>query len=129
MKINETSNISFQYSHTLKTLWKQGKMPQVKIGLYNNKLTKKNVSLEHELPISKGGKSTIDNYALASREANSKRGNDDILNFLTIDMIKKYLIQFTDLIIKRDREIIFNGNEYIKMQINNFKKLGFIFDK
>lgn len=129
MKVNEINNISFKYNHPLKTLWKQGKMPQVKIGLYNNKLTKKNVSLEHELPISKGGKSTLDNYALASREANSKRGNDDILDFLTVDMIKKYLIQFTDLIIKRDREIIFNGNEYIKIQIDNFKKLGFIFDK
>lgn len=88
MKVNEINNISFKYNHPLKTLWKQGKMPQVKIGLYNNKLTKKNVSLEHELPISKGGKSTLDNYALASREANSKRGNDDILDFLTVDMIK-----------------------------------------
>lgn len=129
MQIDNIHSIPFKYNHPLKTLWKQGKLPQVKIGLYNNKLTKKNVSLEHELPISKGGKSTLDNYALASREANSTRGNDDIRKYLTIDMIRNYLTQFVNLIVKRDREVVFDGNKYIQLQVNNFKKLGFVFDK
>lgn len=129
MRANKIDSVPFQYNHPLKTLWKQGKLPQVKIGLYNNKLTKKNVSLEHELPVSKGGKSILENYALASREANSERGNDDIKKFLTVNMIRNYLIQFVNLIVKRDNEVIFDGNKYIQMQINTFKRLGFIFDK
>ena len=129
MRVDRIDSITFKYNHPLKTLWKQGKLPQVKIGLYNNKLTKKNVSLEHELPVSKGGKSILENYALASREANSERGNDDIKKFLTVDMIHNYLIQFINLIVKRDKEVVFDGNKYIQMQINNFKKLGFVFDK
>ena len=129
MQIDNIHSTPFKYNHPLKTLWKQGKLPQVKIGLYNNKLTKKNVSLEHELPISKGGKSALDNYALASREANSTRGNDDIRKYLTIDMIRNYLTQFVNLIVKRDREVVFDGNKYIQLQVNNFKKLGFVFDK
>lgn len=129
MRVDRIDSINFKYNHPLKTLWKQGKLPQVKIGLYNNKLTKKNVSLEHELPVSKGGKSILENYALASREANSERGNDDIKKFLTVDMIRNYLIQFVNLIVKRDKEVVFDGNKYIQMQVNNFKKLGFVFDK
>lgn len=129
MRADRINSVTFKYNHPLKTLWKQGKLPQVKIGLYNNKLTKKNVSLEHELPVSKGGKSILENYALASREANSERGNDDIKKFLTVDMIRNYLIQFINLIVKRDKEVVFDGNKYIQMQINNFKKLGFVFDK
>ena len=61
MRANKIDSVPFQYNHPLKTLWKQGKLPQVKIGLYNNKLTKKNVSLEHELPVSKGGKTIESN--------------------------------------------------------------------
>lgn len=129
MRVDRINSVTFKYNHPLKTLWKQGKLPQVKIGLYNNKLTKKNVSLEHELPVSKGGKSILENYALASREANSERGNDDIKKFLTVDMIRNYLIQFVNLIVKRDKEVVFDGDKYIQMQINNFKKLGFVFDK
>lgn len=129
MRADRINSVTFKYNHPLKTLWKQGKLPQVKIGLYNNKLTKKNVSLEHELPVSKGGKSILENYALASREANSERGNDDIKKFLTVDMIRNYLIQFINLIVKRDKEVVFDGNKYIQMQINNFNKLGFVFDK
>ena len=129
MRADRINSVTFKYNHPLKTLWKQGKLPQVKIGLYNNKKKKKNVSLEHELPVSKGGKSILENYALASREANSERGNDDIKKFLTVDMIRNYLIQFVNLIVKRDKEVVFDGNKYIQMQINNFKKLGFVFDK
>lgn len=129
MRADRINSVTFKYNHPLKTLWKQGKLSQVKIGLYNNKLTKKNVSLEHELPVSKGGKSILENYALASREANSERGNDDIKKFLTVDMIRNYLIQFVNLIVKKDREVVFDGDKYIQMQINNFKKLGFVFDK
>ena len=129
MRADRINSVTFKYNHPLKTLWKQGKLPQVKIGLYNNKLTKKNISLEHELPVSKGGKSILENYALASREANSERGNDDIKKFLTVGMIHNYLIQFINLIVKRDKEVVFDGNKYIQMQINNFKKLGFVFDK
>ena len=129
MRVDRIDSITFKYNHPLKTLWKQGKKKKKKIGLYNNKLTKKNISLEHELPVWKGGKSILENYALASREANSERGNDDIKKFLTVDMIHNYLIQFINLIVKRDKEVVFDGNKYIQMQINNFKKLGFVFDK
>lgn len=112
-------NITFQYSNILKTLYKKGKLPTVKYGLYGKRLTKKTVSLEHLTPHSLGGKTNLDNLALADRFENSKRGNEPLKNFLKVETAKKYLKQFINVIVDG-----FNGNEYIKKITKTLKKNG-----
>lgn len=125
---NVDNKISFGYKTLLKDLWMKGELPTVKYGLYRKKLTKKNCSNEHLIPHSLGGPTNPSNIALADKFINNARGNSDIRLFLTIDDIKQYLLQFVDVIVKKNNKIIFSGNEYIKGIIPTFKKLGFKFD-
>ena len=116
--------IAFGYHSVLKDLFKEDKLPEVKIGLYGDKLTKENVSLEHLIPHSKGGKSKLKNFALASKQKNSLRSTDDIRKFLTPDMAKKYLAQFVDIETVSKKGTIFKGNDYIEMITDTLKQLG-----
>lgn len=111
---------SFGYSHKLKTLYKQGKLPSVIHGLYQNPLSVDTVSLEHIIPHSKGGPTVLWNLALADTKANNLRSNKNIKEFLTEDMIKKYLDQFTDVVVDG-----FKGNKYKELLTKTFTKLGF----
>lgn len=74
----------------LKKLYKRGKLP-IKHGIYGGELTIDNVSNEHIKPKSCGGKLDITNIALATKENNNKRGNDDIRNYLTPESLKQYI--------------------------------------
>lgn len=99
---------TFQYSSPLKTLWRKGKLPSVKYGIYGDILTQKNVSLEHLKPHSRGGKTKLSNLVLASKRNNQKRGNQDIKEFLTPESLMRYLRQFRDIKVND-----FDGNRYI----------------
>ena len=107
-KKNQINNTSFGYSNPLKTLYRKGKLP-VKYGFYGDKLTKSNVSLEHLLPYSKGGKTNLDNLVLSTKQNNFKRGNQPLSRFINFDNVERYLNQFIDIKLKN-----FNGNEYIQ---------------
>lgn len=111
------SNVSFGYSSPLKTLYKKGKLP-VKYGFYGDKLTKKNVSLEHLKPHSKGGKTTLDNLVLATKENNQLRGDGDLKDFIDRDNVIRYLLQFMG--VKRRG---FNGDEYIRGILKTIEEL------
>lgn len=111
--------IPFKYSSPLKTLYKKGKLPGVIYDIYGIKLTPDNVSLEHIIPKSLGGKSKLSNYALADKVKNEIRGNDDILKYTTIDNIKQWFGQFKNISVKG-----FNGESYIKSGIENLKRIG-----
>ena len=111
---------TFGYSHQLKTLYRKGKLP-VKYGFYGDKLTQKNVSLEHLKPHSKGGETVLSNLVLASKQKNQARGNADIRNFANKETIIKYLSQFIDVKIKG-----FDGNKYINDIIKTLTNLGVI---
>ena len=115
--IQQNSN-SFGYSHPLKTLYIKGKLP-VKYGFYGDRLTQKNVSLEHLKPFSKGGKTELNNLVLASKQKNQDRGNADIRDFANIETIIKYLNQFIDVKIND-----FDGNKYINGIIKTLTNLG-----
>lgn len=109
---------TFQYNSPLKTLYRKGELP-VKYGFYGDKLTQKNVSLEHLKPHSKGGKTVLSNLVLASKQKNQARGNADIKNFANKETIAKYLSQFIDVKIKG-----FDGNKYINGIIKTLTNLG-----
>lgn len=118
MKAEPIYPMTFKYHHPLKTAWLRGELPTVKYGLYGELLTPKNISLEHLKPVSKGGKTTFDNLALADKKINNKRGSEPIEKFVTIEMIRKYLRQFKDV-----KTVRVDGNEYIKGIKDFFKKL------
>lgn len=101
---------SFGYSHALKTAWKKGQIPQVKKGFYGEKLTKKNVSLEHLKPISQGGKTQWQNLVLADNKINNARGDKPLSEFINYKAMGEYLEQFKNIKIKG-----FDGNRYIAM--------------
>lgn len=125
MEVNKVDNVSFGYKTLLKDLWMKGELPTVKYGLYKKKLTKKNCSNEHLIPHSLGGPTSPSNIALADKFINNARGNKDIRMFLTVEDIKLYLSQFVDVVVKKNKKVIFSGNEYIKGIIPTFEKLGF----
>lgn len=106
--IQPTSQLTFQYSSPLKTLWRKGKLPSVKYGFYGDVLTQKNVSLEHLKAHSKGGKTNLTNLVLASKAKNNARGNEAIDDYLKVNNLVRYLKQFKDIRIKD-----FDGNKYI----------------
>ena len=106
----QTGQVTFGYSHPLKTAWKKGQLPQVKYGFYGERLTKKTVSLEHLKPISKGGKTEWKNLVLADKEINHARGDQPLQNFIKLDKMAKYLEQFINIKVGD-----FDGNKYIAM--------------
>ena len=114
----QQNSTSFGYSHPLKTFYIKGKLP-VKYGFYGDRLTQKNVSLEHLKPFSKGGKTELNNLVLASKQKNQDRGNADIRNFANKETIIEYLSQFIDVKIEW-----FDGNKYINGIIKTLTNLG-----
>ena len=82
--------ISFGYTDKLKTLFKKGKLPTVIYDAFGEKLTPKNVTLDHIIPKSKGGASKTANYMLASDYWNHLRGNRPLSGFLTQENLQRY---------------------------------------
>lgn len=120
MKIQNTQYpITFGYHSPLKTLYKKGKLPKVTYGFYGDKLNQKNVTLEHLQPHSKGGKSCLENFVLASKQNNLARGNDDIRKYANKECIVRYLSQFMGV-----RLPDFNGDKYIAGILQTLTKLG-----
>lgn len=119
MRITKTDKVSFGYSNVLKTQYLKGNLKTVKYGFYGDKLTKKTVTLEHLRPKSKGGKSELENFVLASKYRNQLRGNKDLFLFADKENIMRYLLQFVG--VKAEN---FNGDNYIMMILKTLKKLG-----
>ena len=101
---------NFGYSHALKTAWKKGKLVQVTKGFYGERLTKKNVSLEHLKPKSQGGETKWHNLVLASNKINNERGDKPLSEYINYKAMGEYLDQFKNIKIKG-----FDGNKYIAM--------------
>ena len=126
MQLKKVDSINFGYNSILKDLYKQGLLPTVKYGIYGNKLSKKTVSLEHVVPASKGGTTKLKNMALADKEANRTRGNDDINKYLTLSHLKKYLSQFINVKVFKNKNIIFDGNSYIDNLVDTLHSLNVV---
>jgi len=113
----QKENPTFTYSNELKTLFRKGKLPTVKFDAAGNKLNKKNVSLDHIIPASKGGKSVTENFMLADRDFNNARGSDSIFSWVTTEGIIKYLAQFVDVRVGK-----FIGNSYIAQVLKTLER-------
>ena len=88
------NNVSFGYSHKLKTLYKKGLLPTVKKGFYGGILSKDIVTLEHLLPHSQRGATTLSNLVLATVENNFKRSNSPLAQFYNPKAAEEYFQQF-----------------------------------
>ena len=78
------SNVSFGYKSPLKSDFLKGLIP-LKKGAYGGDIRKKNdVTLEHIIPKSKGGKSNINNYLLVNKFFNWKRGSEPLEKHLKL---------------------------------------------
>ena len=102
------SQPTFGYKWHVKTKYLRGQLPSVKIDASGRKLTPKNVSNDHIIPHSKGGKTRDDNLMLATKEFNQLRGNKPLGDFITVKGFAKHLAQYIDV-----RVGDFDGNEYI----------------
>lgn len=110
LSINKQKQLSFKgYSSPLKKAFLKGALGDDFIGIYGHRLDKTNYSIEHIIPISKGGTNDLGNQFLADRKANNERGVEDIGKFLTLEMVRKYLKRFVDV-----KTPYFDGNAYIK---------------
>lgn len=105
------------YKSPLKTAWKKGLLPEVKKGLYGDTLTLQNLSLDHLKPVSKGGKTELNNLALASKEKNELRGNRDLKEVLTKQQVIDYIKQFAPY---------HEFRQYINDLLGTFERLGVI---
>lgn len=98
MRITRTDNITFTgYSFKLKKLYREGKLPKDLVDIGGNKLTNKNLSGDHAIPRSKGGKTTDSNMMLATKQFNSLRGNRPLREVTTIDNLIKWVNQYIEL--------------------------------
>lgn len=118
MKINPISPIVFGYKSNLKRLYIKGKLPEVIYGIYGGILTPKNVTIEHIKPRSFGGKTALNNIALAVNVNNWKRGNKPLIKFYDEKIFQKYLDQFKGIELPN-----FNGNEYIENLLNTISEI------
>ena len=108
--IKNNSAVSFGYKFRLKTLWLKGKLPWLQYGFYGDKLTRKNVSIEHLEPVSSFKQRMSDraaekastvwhNVVLASIQKNQERSNYPLGQFINEEARQKYLDQFRGKII------------------------------
>ena len=93
-----TDTISFGgYNFTLKKMYRDGKLPKDLIDIGGNRITQKNLSGDHAIPKSKGGKTTDDNMMLATKQFNSLRGNRPLREVTTKENLIKWINQYLEL--------------------------------
>ena len=95
---NTISPVSFGgYNFTLKKLYRQGKLPKDLIDIGGNRLTQANLSGDHAIPRSRGGKTTDSNMMLATKQFNSLRGDRPLRDVVSVDNVIKWADQYLNL--------------------------------
>ena len=118
MNIEPVDSIIFRYSSPLKTMYKKGKLPNVKYGFYGDEINPKTVTIEHLRCVSQGGKTELKNIVLVSANKNQERGIRPLAEMLNWEFAGRYFEQFRDVIVDW-----FDGNKYIEMVLNTIKEL------
>ena len=110
-----TSSVTFTgYDFKLKKLYRQGKLPKDLVDMGGNRITQRNLSGDHAIPRSKGGKTTDDNMILATKQFNSLRGNRPLNEVTTKENLVKWVKQYLEL-------SPIEGFDFVKYVINILK--------
>lgn len=130
LKVGFYYPVSFGYHHPLKNAWVKGKLPWLQYGFYGERLTKKNVSIEHLQPVADFKKvyspekakrlaTTWENVVLASNRINNLRGCEPLSSVIDYEAMGKYLQQFEGKYI----EGFGTGEQYIKGILDTINRL------
>lgn len=112
-------NYTFQgYDFKLKRLYRQGKLPKDLIDMGGNRLTQRNLSGDHAIPKSLGGKNTDSNMILATRQFNSMRGNKPLKEVVTKENLARWVSQYLAL----GKIEGFDFVKYVRDILKNFEK-------
>lgn len=93
-----TNTITFGgYNFKLKKMYRQNKLPKDLVDIGGNRITQDNLSGDHAIPKSKGGKTTDENMMLATKQFNSLRGNRPLNEVTTKENLIKWINQYLAL--------------------------------
>ena len=114
--VQPISQLTFQYNSILKDEFKRGAIKLTK-DITGKPINKKNVSLDHTIPKSKGGKSCLANYNLMNRLANMLRGNTPLRDVINLESLLEYILVMLNTDTGK-----FKGIDYLKEWIPNLIK-------
>lgn len=117
MNIAPVSLISFGNKSPLKTEFLNGNI-KIKKDITGADINNGNVTLDHTVPKSKGGKSNIYNYSLMSRDVNIKRGNKSLKGMVDTRSLLDYIIAMLDV-----KTMDVDGVDYLKKWLRNLRKV------
>ena len=109
----QVSAVTFGNKSILKTEFDRGNIP-LKRDITGHKLKRGESSVDHTIPKSKGGPSTLFNYSIMNPAANNKRGNKPIKNYIDLESLIEYIKIMLDV-----KTFDFDGVEYIKGWLKN----------
>lgn len=93
-----TNTITFTgYDFKLKKLYREGKLPKDLIDMGGNRITQRNLSGDHAIPRSKGGKTIDSNMMLATKQFNSLRGNRPLREVTSVENLARWVKQYLKL--------------------------------
>lgn len=111
-----TNQVSLGYRAPLKREFLKGNIP-LKRDITGHKLTRKNATLDHTIPLARGGKSRQDNYSLMDMVTNAKRNTNSLKGLIDIPSLIDYIIVMLDTKLEN-----FDGIEYLKKWLPNLRK-------
>lgn len=90
------SGVGFEAKSVLKKDFDSGLIP-LKKDITGHKLKRGESTLDHTIPKSKGGGSTIYNYSLMNGLINNKRGNKPIRQYIDLESLIEYIKVMLDV--------------------------------
>ena len=115
----EIQSITFGNKSILKTEFDRGNIP-LKRDITGHKIKRRESSLDHTIPKSKGGKSDLYNYTIMNPIMNNKRGNKPIKQFIDLESLIEYILVMLNV-----NTMDLNGVDYLKGWLPNFLIMSF----
>ena len=100
--------VCFGNKSILKTEFNRGNIP-LKRDITGHKLNSENLTVDHTIPKSRGGKSNLYNYSLMDYFINNKRGSKPIKDYIDLESLIEYIRVMLDV-----KTIDFDGVDYIR---------------
>lgn len=116
MIIQPVDTVTFGYKSVLKKDFENGKIP-LKKDITGQPLIKGKETIDHTIPLSRGGKSELYNYTLMNKVANNARGNKPLRYYIDIESLIEYIRVMLD--VKTEN---INGVDYLKKWLKNLAK-------